>query len=324
MTNSRVTTAEKEEAQRPAQDVPTRPKTPERKTQQPAPATPRSRSAVRIVDAMGREVEEPAPEASGSRDVRRGLDTELAEASLSVVEDEGSSVFSVDMPTPPAHNEALALGREQVGNMKKEARQAEKDRSCRERAVDDGRARTLEDASSKARSMRRTISQTLQRVEDAAESVRTSRYAPLRESMRRSTSRFLPSAMSETGVKLSWSRGTWLFWAFVLIQLGFCLVILSNMRARRLFLTTYYDPFYADVYLFTRTHPSPSNPSAIPPHASWYEVPAMLARGGWGWQGAVQEVWSGAMCALSLRPCEPGASEVWNNAAHGHTHWPPA
>ncbi|KAH9830856.1 uncharacterized protein C8Q71DRAFT_325252 [Rhodofomes roseus] len=329
----RETTVEEEKpcsAQEPHQEAPTRSKTPERKTQQSAPPTPRSRSAVKIVDAMGREVEEPVPEASGSRVAHRELYVEPADVSLramSVMEDEGSSIFSVDMPTPTNHTEALALVREQVKTMKKEARQADKDRSCLERALDDGRARSLEDASNKARNLRRSISQTLQRVEGAgtsADSSRTSKYAALKENMRRSTSRFLPSAMSETTVKSAWSRGAWLFWAFVLIQLGFCLVMyrLANMRARRLFLTTYYDPFYSDLYHFARA-PSASNPSAIPPYPSWYELPAMLARG--GWQSALHEVWSGTMCALSLAACEQrGAPEVWTNAAYGQSHWPPA
>ncbi|KZT67202.1 hypothetical protein DAEQUDRAFT_408343 [Daedalea quercina L-15889] len=116
------------------QEVPARPKTPERKAQQSktgptAPPTPRSRSTVRIVDAMGREVAEPGPVASGSHDGRREPEGGPADASLrsiSVVEDEGSSMFSVDMPTPTNHNEALALMREKVQDMKKEAQQAEK------------------------------------------------------------------------------------------------------------------------------------------------------------------------------------------------------
>ena len=121
-----------------------------------------------------------------------------------------------------------------------------RNRSYRELALDDGRARALQDASNKARNARRSISQELQRVEGASEeSPRASRYAPLKESVRRATSRFLvrltfcahrggvdeflyyvqPPALSEATVKLSWSRGAWLFWAFVLVQLGFCLAM---------------------------------------------------------------------------------------------------
>ena len=93
------------------------------------------------------------------------------------------------------------------------------------------------------------------------------------------------------------------------------------MRARRLFLTTYYDPFYADLYLVPRA-PSAANPSAIPPYPSWYEIPARMARG--GWQAVVQDVWSGTMCALSLGPCERSAPDVWTNDGAGQMGWPPA
>lgn len=96
---------------------------------------------------------------------------------------------------------------------------------------------------------------------------------------------------------------------------------LSNMRARRLFLTTYYDPFYSDLYLVPRA-PSAANPSAIPPYPSWYEIPAMMARK--GWQAVLRDVWSGTMCALSLGSCEQSAPDVWNNGVPGQLGWPPA
>ena len=61
-----------------------------------------------------------------------------------------------------------------------------RNRSYRELALDDGRARALQDASDKARNARRTISQELQRMEGtSAEGPRASRYAPLKENMRR-------------------------------------------------------------------------------------------------------------------------------------------
>ena len=67
-----------------------------------------------------------------------------------------------------------------------------RNRSYRGLALDDGRARALQDASDKARNARRTISQELQRMEGtSAEGPRASRYAPLKENMRRATSRFL-------------------------------------------------------------------------------------------------------------------------------------
>ena len=113
-------------AQESRKDAPARPKTPERKTQQPtALQTPRSRSAVRIVDAMGREIEEPEPAASSSHELSVHV-RDASMQSISALDDEGSSVISVDMPTPTTHNEALELVRENVKTMKKEARQAEK------------------------------------------------------------------------------------------------------------------------------------------------------------------------------------------------------
>lgn len=95
---------------------------------------------------------------------------------------------------------------------------------------------------------------------------------------------------------------------------------LSNVRARRLFLTTYYDQFYSDLYIAPRA-PSAANPSAIPPYPSWYEIPAMVARR--GWHAALYDMWNEMMCALSLGSCGQSAPDVWHNAAPGQMNWPP-
>lgn len=83
---------------------------------------------------------------------------------------------------------------------------------------------------------------------------------------------------------------------------------LSHVRSRQLFLTTYYDPLFPDLYLHL-THPemfARSSENANPPW-SIYHVPDAWARVGWAgvfsefsgnftvhvsdWQRQVQELW---------------------------------
>jgi len=84
---------------------------------------------------------------------------------------------------------------------------------------------------------------------------------------------------------------------------------LSHARSRQLFLTTYYEPLYPDLYLHV-THPERFRQSLESVMSPWsiYHVPDTWARAGWkgvllefagnvtlqvsDWQRQMQEVWT--------------------------------
>lgn len=244
-----------------------------------APTTPRNTSRVKIVDAMGREIEDAVEEQASEGD------------------------------TPLSHNEALARVRETVAHMAEDLSEADRSRDAL--VVDEDRVEVLEDASKAARTARQHISKTLQVVKGVGGDMK-SKYGPLRESMRKS--RFLPTAIVERRVQ--WNAS--LICALILIQLVLLLMMYrySNIRARRTFLTTYYDPFYADLHLYTTRD---TFDRSIPSHPTWSlsYIPDTIARA--GWTGAIIEVWGNATAFLSQ------SSEVWRTQSRGQAplSWPP-
>ncbi len=86
------------------------------------------------------------------------------------------------------------------------------------------------------------------------------------------------------------------------------------IQARRIFLTTYYDAFYPELYIYLFKLDTTSN--SIPPCASWSisNIFSSLQRA--SWRGVTSE----AGCALSsfLQPTWFGYTH--NTAAHS---WPP-
>ncbi|OBZ68166.1 hypothetical protein A0H81_11792 [Grifola frondosa] len=255
----------------------------------PAPretrATPRNRSIVKIVDAMGREIEEP---------------------------DESTSEASFHL----SHNEALARVRNTIADMAEDLSEA--DRSSDHLALDENRCAALDDASKAARRARNKISRSLQLVKNTESDLR-SRYGSLRESMRKS--KFLPTESVER--QPTWSfLNRWVLGCFVIVQIILFLIMyrMSAIRAKHIFLTTYYDSFNPDLYLYV-TRPDTINHSI--PSSGWsiFSIPATIQRV--GWTGVVAELWGNATGAFYH--WQRRTWDVWGANAGGQTalSWPP-
>ncbi|KAI0298524.1 hypothetical protein BC826DRAFT_1103024 [Russula brevipes] len=169
--------------------------------------TPRNAS-VRIVDAMGHEVEEPS-EQNDSEDT-------VTEVRYS-------------------RQEALLRMKRAVADLQEGLRGVDTSGNA---ILDDPRLGELYDVSKAAREMRSQLASTLQQAQTVH------KYGSLKESMRKS--RFLPNFLPEQRM-VSWSH--WLFWGLFFFQLILFFFIMSRTHARHHFLTTYFDPFYADLYI---------------------------------------------------------------------------
>ncbi|OJA17474.1 hypothetical protein AZE42_03914 [Rhizopogon vesiculosus] len=182
------------------------------------PHTPRlsNTSNIRIVDAMGREIEEEA--------------SLVTEPSV----DEGSSVLHNDVP----------IGRtETLSQMRQTLREwadglSDGDRSADDLALNTSHLEELEEVSRAARHARNQLAQTL-RVESVKSRDLMHKYA--KDAVR---SGRMPTVISDNS---SFHRG--LVWFGVVIQIIFVLAMwrYAHGHARRLFYTVYYDPLYPDL-----------------------------------------------------------------------------
>ncbi|KAI0674762.1 hypothetical protein C8Q78DRAFT_499145 [Trametes maxima] len=231
------------------------PPTPHREARVATVATPRSQSVVRMVDAMGREIEEPVPE-----------------------EDSFAN-------PPLSRSEALYRMRETLSSMAQEMSDADRPS---DKAVFDARSyASLEERCKAAQVARSKISKSLQMAQSAEVELK-SRYAPLREKMK-------PSALLPDPRRFGWR----LVVAFILLQ-AIILVVLyrySLVQARKIFLTTYYDPFYPELYRYlvkpdTTLHTIPQCPSW-----SIFTVFSSLQRA--GLRGVGEDAWTSVKCAVS-------------------------
>ncbi|KAI0644576.1 hypothetical protein C8Q79DRAFT_912828 [Trametes meyenii] len=253
------------------------PSTPHREARTATVATPRSQSVVRMVDAMGREIEEPAPE-----------------------EDSFTSV-------PLSRSEALYRMRETLSSMAQEMGEADRPS---DKAVFDARSYlSLEERCKAAQVARSKISKSLQMAQSAEVELK-GRYAPLRK--------MKPSALLPDPRRFSWR----LVVVFVLLQ-AIILAVLYRyclVQARKIFLTTYYDPFYPELYRYlvkpdTTLH-------TIPPCPSWsiFTVFSSLQRAGLGGVGA--DAWTSAKCTVSsfIQSFWVDLTYAQNTVTHS---WPP-
>ncbi|KAI9509431.1 hypothetical protein F5148DRAFT_1187964 [Russula earlei] len=159
--------------------------------------TPRNAS-VRILDAMGHEVEEPS-EQNDSEDT-------VTEVRYS-------------------RQEALQRMKRAVADLQEGLRGVDAE---------------LYDLSKAAREMRSQLASSLQQAQTAH------KYGSLKESMRKS--RFLHHFLPERTV-VSWNHS--LFWGLLFFQFILFLFMyrMSKIHARHHFLTSYFDPFYGDLYI---------------------------------------------------------------------------
>ncbi|KAK0213031.1 hypothetical protein DFS33DRAFT_1285979 [Desarmillaria ectypa] len=168
--------------------------------------SPRHRSAIRIVDAMGREVDD--------------------------------SVASLEEPlTRMEAVTHMRQGLSQIAQDLEDACQSSSD-------IGVTRLAELEQASRISRKQREELARKLHH---ADEDVRR-KVVSLRESMNKSKA-LVPAPVSRRCPSLSWIALAIIVQLFLII----IMYLISVSRARELFLTTYYDPFYAELHMYTTT-----------------------------------------------------------------------
>ncbi|KIP10955.1 hypothetical protein PHLGIDRAFT_187040 [Phlebiopsis gigantea 11061_1 CR5-6] len=245
----------------------------------PADATPRSKSLVRIVDAMGREVD--------------------SEQSM----DESSS----SLPPPTSRGEALSRIRETLSKMADDLGESDDSRTVAAR--EDQRLRELHRASQAARSARREI----------AESLQKQRGDPSSSSAK---GKLLAPVIRNSRFSIDFSNA-WMLWCFILLQvvLSIYMYRLSTIRAKQIFLTTYYDAFTPD--LFSHLSKTQSVQHAIPPASSPtpspFSITDALTRD--GWKAVLAEAW--ARSTVVITELQNHIWDVWGRHP-GRSHaWPP-
>jgi len=255
---------------------------------QPKASTSKRTSGIRIVDAMGREVsgEVVTADAEGSR---RGSES------------------SERLPSPLSHGEAVVHIRQGLADLA-EGLDA-MDRSSADARVEHGKAQELRQASEAAREARTRLTQAISSTDMNLQG----KVGPLRMSMKKNV------LLMSLGVDRHWSN-SWVFWVVLAGQLLLISIMyrFTIMRARDFFLTTYYDPFYADLHLYT-SRPNTlrlSMDSFFRP--SWYSIPDTFHRE--GWKASSRQIWDN----LSVIVWD-WQQLLWETLGDGTTSstWPP-
>ncbi|KAI9068355.1 hypothetical protein FKP32DRAFT_1561965 [Trametes sanguinea] len=241
-------------------DLPAERATPRRERKSTASTTPRSRSTIRVVDAMGRAIEEDPH-----------------------VEEEPFS-------NPPlSRREALDRIQATLSSMADDLDEA--DSRAGEKALFDIRSyASLEERSRNAKIARSKITKTLQMAQMTEAEMK--RKNPALED-KPQLSALPPSALLSK--PFIWR----LLIGFIILQLVFLVIMYrySLVQARKMFLTTYYDPFYPELYRYL-VKPDTSS-SAIPPCPSWSIFSALNSLPRAGVKGVVADAWASATCSIS-------------------------
>ncbi|KAF8070317.1 hypothetical protein FPV67DRAFT_1012205 [Lyophyllum atratum] len=248
---------------------------------QPRPSSPKSKGGIRIVDAMGREV--------GASD-ERSLDV-------------------TDNPEEPLmHAEAVVRVRQRVADLAEDLDAMA--RTNEDAWIDFARLQELRKVSEVARAARMEIGQAI----SSNDADLQSKLGPLRRSMRKS-GLFMSSAADRR-----WPS-SWVFWAAVVGQLLLICIMyrLTITRARDLFLTTYYDPFYPGLHLYT----SRPDPLRLSMHsssgASWFSIPHTLHRE--GWKASSRKIWENF--SIVVWDCQQLLWKTLGDGATESSSWPP-
>ncbi|KAI0790671.1 hypothetical protein C8Q75DRAFT_760087 [Abortiporus biennis] len=236
-------------------------------------STPKNKSAIRIVDAMGREVNE---EKDHPVKIEALIKAEMTD----------------DFEAPLSHNEALARVKETIAHLAEDL--DEVDKSCDDLAHDVNRLAALEDVSKAARKARQKLNESLKMVSNAEDDLR-SKLGAMREGMNRS--KLLPPISQRV---YTWNfMNAWTLWIFLAIQVVLLALMYrySAVRAKKIFLSTYFDAFNADIYLHLTKPDTSSN--SIPRSFSWsiFSIPDAISR--LGWQGVASEIWGNVTCLFT-------------------------
>ncbi|KAF7790378.1 hypothetical protein EIP86_001333 [Pleurotus ostreatoroseus] len=278
-----------------------RPSTPP--TVRAKPRAPRS-PGLRMVDAYGRDIveedtpEEPQPQpkpASKSRKERSSsssivtrkrppptpmrmvdaMGREITE--VSIEDSEHSETYDL----PVSRTEALARVKKSLASLVDELGDSDTSRELFPR--NEQRINDLYNASNAARVARKSIKESLQKHKSVDDDLRA-KYGSLRESMNKN--KLLPPAASPRRYSINFLNG-WVLWVLLIIQIFVVIYMyhLSTIRAKHIFLTTYYDAFHPDLFLHLTKH------RAIPSTASWSlsVISETLIRT--GWRGLMSEMW---------------------------------
>jgi len=184
---------------------------------------------------------------------------------------------------------------------------------------DEARLRELNETTAEAQGVREKLKQALHSVQSGDEDWKA-KYGSLRASMRKSIS--LPSGTPDRPFHRSRVSGM-VIGFIALAQIVFILYMLrlSHVRSRKLFLSTYYEPLYPDLYLHV-THPERFRQSfeSVTPPWSVYHVPGTWART--GWTGVLSEF--AGNVTLYVSGWQKQMQEAWRNTASGtDIPWPP-
>ncbi|KAF5351784.1 hypothetical protein D9756_007424 [Leucocoprinus leucothites] len=176
-----------------------------RETSSPTPSTPRSRSGIRIVDALGQEVTE-----------------EIEEHTKALHEEDTRE------DTPMTRMEALQRVRQGIQELADGIESLDWPSRSRDDAA---RIRELDETSRALKQSREQIAHDMHKVEK----------------------RLRRQVWQRVRISSFLGRNGWflLFVALIQIALIFIMYRASVLRARKLFLTNYYDPFNPDLFLYT-------------------------------------------------------------------------
>jgi len=256
----------------------------------PSSAPPRTPPSVRVVDAFGREVVEGSP-GRGVNDVSPMMlpsqeATPSRKPSVRIVDAMGREVQQNGDATKPdtakeesTRAQPLARMTESISSLAREMDDVDLSSSSDDES-DEARIKGLNETSAKARDKREKLKQTLNAVQSGDEDWKA-KYGSLRASMRKSIS--LPSGTPDRPFHRSRISGT-VIGLIALAQIAFILYMLwlSRVRSRELFLSTYYDPLYPDLYLHVTNPERFGQPlESVTPPWSIYHVPGTWARVGW-------------------------------------------
>ncbi|KAG6920101.1 hypothetical protein DXG01_010169 [Tephrocybe rancida] len=207
--------------------------------------TPHKSPGIRVLDAFGRVV------VKDEVNTNKAANTSKNKSGIRVVDAIGREVGNVDEPSQLTNgdvselaapqNRDEALGRVRQGLADLADGLDELDQLEQDNPIDYSRLRKLQKESAKARTARDQVGAAL--VSNTADL--NSKLEPFRKSLKKNRL-FLPS--SGRHYQASW---TIFFVLFAQAFIFFIMYRLATSRAQDLFLTTYYDPFYPDIHLYT-------------------------------------------------------------------------
>ncbi|KAF8629203.1 hypothetical protein AX17_005788 [Amanita inopinata Kibby_2008] len=176
-------------------------------------STPRNKSAIRVLDAMGREMDVNGNQTLGEEESLKQSLTSLG------------------------HREALVRVRQGLSDLAQGI--DEINRVTTESKVDEERVQQLDDASRTARTKREQLAPRLH----VAETDLRAKIQNAREG----------KSLAPVDRRPRFVVGSWVLWVAIMLQVILILAMyqFATKQARNIFLSTYYDPFYPDLHLYT-------------------------------------------------------------------------